>query len=428
MKTSTLVASLALAAGLACTAPAQAQTTQYQLFDIGQLGTGDLIYATGLNNSGQVSGYAYTNGFNGWSSVGDYRGFVSGADGVGLTGIGTLGGSWSKAYGINDAGQVVGAAQTATGGFHAFLRGSNSTTLQDLGTLGAVNSMATAINASGQVIGMTGGARNDLPTYPDVLDPQQGFITDANGQSMRALGSLNGQPLFGNGLNDAGRVVGHIGYSELNQAGTFVTGANGSNPVALPAAVHYQESSINNNGQIAGTYIGPQEYVGRNAYIGNDSGTVKPLDFTGVDNYTPGNLGGSGQYGPASFSDTSAINEFGQIAGTIHNNRFGRDFAFITGANGQGVIDVNSLFTLADGDWFRNVTGINDQGQFVVNSGYGHAYLISPIPEPATLALWGVGLLLIGGAARRRLNGASGSAGRPTATARSLRAAMPMPC
>ena len=420
MKTPTLLASLALAASLACTAPARAQTTQYQLFDIGQLGTGDLMYATGINNSGQVSGYAYTNGFNGWSSVGDYRGFFSGANGAGLTGVGSFGGTWSKAYGINDAGQVVGAAQTAGGSFHAFLRNGNSAALQDLGTLGASNSMATAINASGQVIGMVGGDRN-LPGYPDVLDPQQGFITDANGQSMRALGSLNGQPLFGNGLNDAGRVVGHIGYSELNQAGTFVTGPNGSAPVALPAAVHYQESSINNHGQIAGTYIGPQESVGRNAYIGNDSGTVKPLDFSNVANYDPGYLGGSGQYGPASFSETTGINEFGQVAGIIHNHRYGRDFAFITGANGQGVIDINSLFTLADGDWFRNVTGINDQGQFVVNSGYGHAYLISPIPEPATLALWGVGLLLIGGAVK-------GSRGRSTATTRSLPAALPMPC
>jgi probable HAF family extracellular repeat protein len=424
MKTPALVASLALAAGLACTAPAQAQTTQYQLFDIGQLSTGDLMYATGINNSGQVSGYAYTNGFNGWSSVGDYRGFVSGANGTGLTGVGTFGGTWSKANGINDAGQVVGEAQTAGGSYHAFLRSSTGS-MQDLGTLGATNSSARAINASGQVIGLTGNA---VPGYPDAIDAQQGFITDANGQAIRGLGSLNGQALFGNGLNDAGRVVGHIGFSELNQAGTFVTGANGSAPVALPAAVHYQESSINNNGQIAGTYIGPQADVGRNAYIGNDSGTVKPLDFSAIDNYAQGNLGGSGQYGPASFSETTGINEFGQVAGVIHNNRFGRDYAFITGANGQGVIDVNSLFTLADGDWFRSVTGINDHGQFVVNSGRGHVYLISPIPEPATLALWGAGLLLIGGAARRRLSAASGSAGRPTATARTLRAARPMPC
>jgi probable HAF family extracellular repeat protein len=139
MTTPTLFASLALAAALACSAPAQAQTTQYQLFDLGQLASGDLMYATGLNNSGQVSGYAYTNGFNGWSSVGDYRGFVSGANGIGLTAVGSFGGSWSKAYGINDAGQVVGTAQTAGGSFHAFLRNGHSASLQDLGTLGASN-------------------------------------------------------------------------------------------------------------------------------------------------------------------------------------------------------------------------------------------------------------------------------------------------
>lgn len=199
-----------------------------------------------------------------------------------------------------------------------------------------------------------------------------------------------------------------------------MTGPNGSVPVALNPEVHYQESAINNAGQIAGTYIGPQPYSGRNAYIGNDSGTVKPLDFSGIDNYTPGYEGGSGQYGPSSFSFTTGINEYGQVAGWIQNAHYHRDFAFITGANGRGVIDVNSLFTLADGDWFRNVTGINDQGQFVVNSGYGHAYLISPIPEPATLVLWVAGLLLIGRALRT-------SGGRSTATARSRPAAGPMP-
>ncbi len=49
-----------------------------------------------------------------------------------ITDLGTLGGSYSYAYGINDSGQVVGGAATASGAQHAFLYSGGSMT--DLGT------------------------------------------------------------------------------------------------------------------------------------------------------------------------------------------------------------------------------------------------------------------------------------------------------
>src|SRR3954469_17332031 len=65
--------------------------------------------------------------------------------------LGTLGGNYSWAYGINEQGQVVGFSTTASEEYHAFLWKSGSMT--DLGTLGGTFSRAFAINNRGQVVG-----------------------------------------------------------------------------------------------------------------------------------------------------------------------------------------------------------------------------------------------------------------------------------
>src|SRR5919202_1397013 len=54
--------------------------------------------------------------------------------------LGTLGGATSDAYGLNDAGDVVGDSVTATGDTHAFLYTGGK--LQDLGTLRGADSTA----------------------------------------------------------------------------------------------------------------------------------------------------------------------------------------------------------------------------------------------------------------------------------------------
>ena len=66
------------------------------------------MYAYGINDAGQVVGESDT-------AAGAHHAFITGPNGVGMTDLGTLGGDYSLAYGINDAGQVVGESNTAAG-------------------------------------------------------------------------------------------------------------------------------------------------------------------------------------------------------------------------------------------------------------------------------------------------------------------------
>src|SRR6266702_4671168 len=71
-----------------------------------------------------------------------------------LIDLGTLGGNFSVAAGINNKGQVVGQSNVTTNDydhFHAFLYSGGI--MHDLGTLGSTYSQAYGINDNGQVVG-----------------------------------------------------------------------------------------------------------------------------------------------------------------------------------------------------------------------------------------------------------------------------------
>src|SRR5262249_42263353 len=75
---------------------------------------------------------------------------------LGMFDLGTLGGTFSTAVGVNTAGQIVGSTTNQAGMRHAFRRTGFRRIMafnDDLGTLGGLTSDGFGINAAGQVVG-----------------------------------------------------------------------------------------------------------------------------------------------------------------------------------------------------------------------------------------------------------------------------------
>ena len=161
--------------------------------DLGTLG-GATSSTSGINARGQVAGTAAT-------ASGEDHAFLW--DRGVMTDLGTLGGALSSANRINDAGQVVGQSTTAPGqrltgpGAHAFLWAGGRMT--DLGALPGPGdwSRAIGVNAAGQVVGISLNAEGALRA----VRWDSGRIAE--------LGTLPGYPASrALRIDDRGRVAG----------------------------------------------------------------------------------------------------------------------------------------------------------------------------------------------------------------------------
>jgi probable HAF family extracellular repeat protein len=177
------------------------------LTDLGVFPGGSNSLGLAINCSGQVAGYADFAPSSPPGFFGPARAFRTTAVGV-LTDpgadLGTLGGSQSIAYGINNSGQVTGNARVTGDLFlHAFRSTPNGqpVSLTDLGTLGGNNSEGLGINSFGIVVG-------DSETFPG--SPHHAFIYDTQMRDLNSLIPAGSGWILGAAwdINDAGQITG----------------------------------------------------------------------------------------------------------------------------------------------------------------------------------------------------------------------------
>ena len=315
----------ALVLGYASASPALAAVT-YTLTDLGTLG-GSESFAYGINEAGQVIGHSFL--------AGDVQRHAFLWEGGVMTDLGTFGGGEnieSFAYDINEAGQVVGQAySTEYEEVHAFLwEGGVMTNLVPFST--GYGSYAGAINEAGQVLGA-------IDLYSEFVLT---FVWKDGVLTTLTWGS-NSYPA---GMNEAGQVIGYTdtfdGTGEhaflwdsgvLTNLGAF----GGRDADSYPTA-------INESGRV----IGYSYLVGNTNYHAFlwEGGVLTDL----------GTFGGSD-------SIAHAINEAGQVVGSASTTGDAEQHAFLW--EGGVLTDLGTL-----GGSESVAYGINEAGQVI-----GYSYL-----------------------------------------------------
>jgi probable HAF family extracellular repeat protein len=121
--------------------------------------------------------------------------------------LGTLGGSTSWGYAINDSGQVTGSSDSFNGPLHAYITDPTTHVMTDLGALGGNDySAGLAINSYGDVVGEADIATDRSTAYLVGIIYSKGKMTDLN--TLLAPADLANYRIYqAKGINDKGQIA-----------------------------------------------------------------------------------------------------------------------------------------------------------------------------------------------------------------------------
>jgi probable HAF family extracellular repeat protein len=347
--TSVVTVVLAVTAGVVTFRETFGETTAYTVSELSGAGdTGGVPCR--LNNLGDVAGRA------GDSPSGETRATIWNHRGsLRPTNLGNLGGGeYSSAWGINDAGEVAGAANiaksivpfvwTSTGGLRRtpLLPGDNC-------------GQAFGINKYSHVVGYSSGPNG-----------RKAFLwTRSSG--VHNLGILRG----GNystacDINDLDEVAGTSASAAGDRAVLWTKTGNVRDLGTLPGDKSSEASAINNNGDVVGYSKGPR---GMRAFLWTQATGMQDLGVL------PG----------GNSSRALGINDMGAVVGSSTSSSGDRAFIWTKQA---GMRDLNSVASVTLGVVFVEAHAINYTGQILVmggathqSSGSGHAALgCAPAP------------------------------------------------
>jgi probable HAF family extracellular repeat protein len=299
--------------------------------------------------------------------------------------IGTLGGGFARATGVNRCGQVTGWSTRADGTAHAFLYDGS---MHDLGTLGGSESFGLAINNCGKVTGWAVAANGQT----------HAFLYD--GKAMQDLGSFLGQS-SGEAINDVGQVVGAayertgglmhaflydsrtggpmldlhtLGFSsfavDINNAGQVVGGWREAGDTAPLRGFYYEAGVMRDIGTLGGDFTVVNDINNAGIAVGVSAladRTERGFVYDGTTMTSIGTL-------PTHrLSYAAAINASGLVVG---NSSTGISALAISWTRKDGIVDLNTrLHAPPPGLVLTEAVAVADDGNIAVQTNHGFALL-----------------------------------------------------
>jgi len=327
-------------------------STRYLVTDLGAITGSKSSLGWAINASGKVAGVEEDSNGNPAAWYLDCGTF---------TALGTLGGSYAEAHGINSSGRVVGWAQIAGDRRRAFSWTSGGG-MTNLGTvLSRADSEAWGVNSSAEVVGSVFDFKSpSVFRLAFIYLPSPAYSKAAG---IHSLGTLGGNQSVATAINDSGQVAG----GAQNGSGNF-------------RPFRWQNGTMTNLGTLGGESI----RADHRAEAINSSGNVAGLSYTaGAAKRAfiwDGSMVNLGVLTGGTISWAFGINNTQTVVGT--SNVTGGAFRAFVWDNANGMRDLNNLIPGGSGWTLTRATDINTGGSIVGwgtnGSGNVRAFLLTP--------------------------------------------------